>query len=185
MTKRENKNFNNLIPLLKSSNSEAFEESFRELHDNIFNYLFFKIGDSQTAEDLLQDVFVKLWENRYQLKEELSLPAYLYTIAKNLTANYYRHKIVVQNFQKELELRADQENFSSPLFHLELNELKNNFIKALEKLPGQQRTVFMMSRHDNLSHKEIANRLNISIKTVETHIGKALKSLRKALKSGS
>ncbi|HDL19438.1 MAG TPA: sigma-70 family RNA polymerase sigma factor, partial [Bacteroidetes bacterium] len=100
-------------------------------------------------------------------------------------ANYYRHKIVVQNFQKELELRADQENFSSPLFHLELNELKNNFIKALEKLPGQQRTVFMMSRYDNLSHKEIANRLNISIKTVETHIGKALKSLRKALKSGS
>ena len=183
MSSTHKKGYKTFVEQLRSSNIEAFEKIFKDFHENIFNFLFFKIGDTQTAEDILQDVFIKLWENRHNLKSDLSLASYLYTIAKNLTANYFRHKKVVQNFQKELEFKIEQADYPSQISNLELHELNENFIAALEKLPEQQRTVFMMSRFDQLSYKEIAERLGISIKTVETHIGKALKTLRTSIKS--
>ena len=174
-------NYAHLIRQIKSSNIEAFENVFKEFQENIFSYLYFKIGNSQVAEDILQDVFIKLWENRHQLKDNLSLPSYLYTIAKNLTLNYFRHQKVIQKFQKEIEFQTESIDSTSPLAELELNEINESLINTLEKLPKRQRVVFMMSRHDNLSYKEIAERLEISIKTVETQIGKALKMLRKIL----
>ena len=174
-------NYAHLIRQIKSSNIEAFENVFKEFQENIFSYLYFKIGNSQVAEDILHDGFIKLWENRHQLKDNLSLPSYLYTIAKNLTLNYFRHQKVIQKFQKEIEFQTESIDSTSPLAELELNEINESLINTLEKLPKRQRVVFMMSRHDNLSYKEIAERLEISIKTVETQIGKALKMLRKIL----
>jgi RNA polymerase sigma-70 factor, ECF subfamily len=182
MSIQQTKNYNKLIKRIKASNIGAFEEIFKEFQENIYSYLFFKLGDTQSAEDILQDVFVKLWENRHSLKPDLYLPSYLYTIAKNLTLNYFRHKNVVQKFQQEIELKTNQKESSSPLSQLELNELKSNLALAIQNLPDQQRTVFMMSRYDELSYKEIAERLGLSVKTVETHIGKALKTLRKMLR---
>ena len=182
MSINNKENCEELIQRIKSSNAEAFEEVFKSYHDELFNFLVYKVGDSQTAEDVLQDVFIKLWENRHQLKTNLSIKAYLYTIAKNLALNYIRHNKVVRKFQQELEMSISQDQSPTSQSALEFEEFSKNLFEVLEKLPEQQRLIFMMSRQSNLSHKDISERLNISIKTVETHIGRALKTLAKSLK---
>ncbi len=178
----EKEKYEDLIRRIKSSNAEAFEEVFKSYHDELYNFLVYKIGDSQTAEDILQDVFIKLWENRHQLKTNLSIKAYLYTIAKNLALNYFRHKKVILKFQQEIEMSSSQDQSPSPQSVLEFEEFSSKLFEVLENLPEQQRLIFMMSRQSNLSHKDISERLNLSIKTVETHIGRALKTLAKSLK---
>lgn len=89
---------------------------------------------------------------------------------------------MVRKFQQEIAIENPADKSLSPLSLLEFKEFNNKLIDVLENLPEQQRIVFMMSRYDNLSHKDIAERLNISIRTVETHIGRALKSIEKSLK---
>ena len=165
---------------IQRSDAEAFRSAFDLYQNGIFNFLAYKLSEVAVAEDIAQEVFIKLWENRHNLKVELSLKSYLYTIANNLALNHIRHNKVVLKFQQEWT-HETQEN-STPQDQFERAEFHDNLIKAIEELPEQNRIVFMMSRFDELSYKEISERLDISIKTVEGHIGKALKTLRKSLK---
>ena len=164
---------------IKRSDSAAFKSVFELYQEGLFNFLNYKLGETAVAEDIMQEVFVKLWENRHSLKEDLSLKSYLYTIANNLALNHIRHNKVVLQFQQE-ETQQERD-YSTPQDHLEESEFHANLLGAIEKLPEQNRIVFMMSRFEEFSYKEIAERLGISVKTVESHIGKALKTLRKSL----
>ena len=93
---------NNLIQQLKSSNVKSFNNVFQLYNKDLFNFLYYKLGDLQAAEDILQDVFITLWENRHHLKEGLSIQSYLYTLAKNLAFNYLRHqKVIIKYHQKQ------------------------------------------------------------------------------------
>ena len=164
---------------IKRSDSKAFKSAFDLLQAKLFAFLHYKLGDTAVAEDIVQEVFIKLWENRHQLKEELSLKSYLFTIANNLALNHIRHNKIVLKFQQEqkIELQVGDS------VHNEIakNELYESLLKAVAELPEKSRVVFMLSRFDDLSYKEIAGNLDISIKTVESHMGKALKLLRKSL----
>lgn len=185
MSINQEDHYKNLIRRLRSSDASAFEQLFRQYHQPIFNFLFYKLGESQTAEDILQDVFVLLWEKRHTVDENLSIKAFLYKIAENMALNHIRHHKVVLKYEQALTFQNQTEPFVSPQSRLEAEELRKNVADALKNLPEQQRIVFMMSRFENLAHKEIARRLNISVKTVETHIGKALKALAKEVKQFS
>lgn len=144
-------------------------------------FIFVKVRNSEDAKDIVQDTFIRIWETRHQLNENLSLKSYAYKIADNLALNYLRHNKVVSNFHQNLEIELLTEE--TPHLLLEKSEFQNHFLQAIEQLPTQTRIVFLMSRTEDLSYKEISERLNISVKTVESHIGKALKLLRDQLHS--
>lgn len=166
------------IQRIRASDRLAFKEFFELYEEPIYNFIRYKIGDSETVEDILQDTFVNLWESRHQLKDGLSLKSYIYTIANNLCLNFLRHRQVVLKYTA-----PDEEPFTSdsPQSLLETKEYRQAIFNCIAALPDHPRTVFMLSRIDELSYKEITERLSISIKTVESHIGKALKLLRACL----
>jgi RNA polymerase sigma-70 factor (ECF subfamily) len=166
---------------IKRSDSAAFRSAFDSFQAKLFAFIRYKLGDSAVAEDILQEVFIKLWENRHQLKEDLSLKSYLYTIANNLALNHLRHTKIVVRFQQEQ--KSEQQIGDSVHDELVKREIRENLLRTIEKLPEKNRMVFMLSRFDDLSYREIAEQLEISIKTVESHMGKALKLLRKELQS--
>ncbi len=165
---------------IKRSDSAAFKSAFDSFQAKLFAFLHYKLGDSAVAEDILQEVFIKLWENRHQLKEDLSLKSYLYTIANNLALNHLRHSKIVVRFQQEQ--KSEQQFGDSAHDELVKRETRENLLRAIEKLPEKNRMVFMLSRFDDLSYREIAGQLEISIKTVESHMGKALKLLREEIR---
>jgi RNA polymerase sigma-70 factor, ECF subfamily len=158
-----------------------FKIIFEQFQNDIYKYIYYLTGDNQAAEDILQDVFVKLWENRKSVQIERPIKSYLYTAAKNSSLNYIRHNKVIKKFEQSQKNISPKQSPPSFLSAIENEEFKINYLNAVKELPDQQRTIFMMSRHDNLSYNEISQRLNISTKTVETHIGRALKTLVKKL----
>jgi len=168
---------------IKFSDAEAFKTVFAFYHEGIFNFVHYKLGNAAAAEDIVQDVFIKLWENRHLIKEERSLKSYLFTIANNLALNYIRHARVAMKFQQEFNEESSLQE--SPQAALEKKEAHEKLLAGIAALPEKQRIVFMMSRIEQLSYQEIAERLDISIKTVESHIGNALKTLRQSLQNAA
>ena len=166
------------IKLIRRSNKDAFKTIFDYFQNEIFNYLVFKLNNIELAEDLLQDVFIKLWENRTNIDDKLSLKSYLYKIAKNLALNHLRHQKIVNDYAKSLTFHT-KVNPNNPQLIFEDKELRNHLLSAINKLPAKARIIFLLSKVDGLTYKEIAERLNISKKTVETQIVRSLKSIRK------
>jgi RNA polymerase sigma-70 factor (ECF subfamily) len=171
---------NELVKRLKASDHGAFRTVFDQWQQTIFNFLLFRTKDVARAEDLLQEVFLKLWDTRSRLDEKRSLRNYLYTIADNLALNEARHEKVVFKHREDtiVPLFTNTEN---PEFILEEKEWKSKLEGAIASLPEKPRIIFLMSRMEDLSYQEIADRLSISIKTVETHMVTALKCLRQTL----
>jgi RNA polymerase sigma-70 factor (ECF subfamily) len=169
-----------LVIRMKASDKEAFKAVFYLYQQCIFNFLFFKLNNAAVAEDLLQDVFLKLWQNRFGLDEHKSLQSYLYTIAANLTLNFYRSQNVRNNY---LQLQPKEPvEILTPFSLLESKELNSTITEAIKLLPDKIRIVFLMHRVENKSYKEIALCLNINVKTVESHISKALHLIRRQLR---
>jgi RNA polymerase sigma-70 factor (family 1) len=169
-----------LVKRVKASDKHAFEAIFNLYQENIYRFILFKISDSSLAEDLLQDVFLKCWNARTSLNEHQSIKNYLYTIADNLVLNHVRHLKVVTKHQQQAESRLFS-TIDSPDFILEEKEWSMRLQKAIEDLPEKTRAIFLMSRLEDLTYPEIADRLSLSYKTVEGHMVKALKMLREAL----
>ena len=151
-----------------------FKTLFDQYYTPLKNFIYYKSGDVDLAEDLVQDVFMKLWEKREEIKEE-TVKSYLYTIANNLFLNKVRHEKVVLNFA---EKQTDQKNTESPQEVLEEKEFKQELEQTISKMPEKQREVFLMNRIDELTYKEIAERLKLSVKAVEKRMHGALNFLR-------
>ncbi|MCP9612542.1 RNA polymerase sigma-70 factor [Coprobacter tertius] len=132
------------------------------------------------AEEIVQDTMLFLWENRLDLKPEMSLKSLLFTIVKNKALNRQAHESMKSKVMQDMIARYE-EIFDDPDFYLE-NELMALFSNALNKMPKEFRITFDMNRIDGLTHKEIASRLNISPQTVNYRICQILKRLREDLK---
>ncbi|MEJ1238375.1 RNA polymerase sigma-70 factor [Chryseolinea sp. T2] len=168
---------NDLVKRLKASDPDAFKTVFCMWQEAIFNFLLYKTRDTARAEDLLQEAFLKLWNARTSLNENQSVKNYLYAIADNLVLNEIRHDKVVARHQADLD-KVLFTNTENPEFILEEKEWKEKLEGAIASLPEKPRIIFLMSRLEDLSYQEIADRLSISIKTVESHMVKALKHMR-------
>jgi len=163
-------------------NSDVFSlNEFRQLFDQYFkqvkNFTYYKLGDVDAAEDIAQECFVKVWENREKVKPE-SAKSYLYTIANNLTINQLKRQKVILKF---LSRRSKLEHNENPQFGMELEEFSQHLQDAVTSLSEKQRIVFLMNRIDSLTYAEIANRLGISVKAVEKRMTGALMSLRETI----
>lgn len=146
----------------------------------VFAKSFLKVEDD--INDILQDVFVKLWLSREKIGKVETFNSYLFTIAKNAIVSYFREKSKDQKFEarvKEILVNAEKEYNDE----LEYKDLKQNLESIIEQLPEKRKQIFKLSREEGLSNKEIAERLDISIKTVEDHMRHALQFIRKHLKT--
>lgn len=168
-----------LVQRIKLSDTEAFRELFEIYQRDIFNFLHFKLGNIEAAEDFVQDVFIKIWERRGQLRENTSVKSFLFTIARQAALNHLRHNKIVLKFQVEQTNKVSAEQ--AEYLEFERIELQNVLMRAIINLPLKSRIIFMMNRFEELTYNEIADRLNVSVKTVESHMGRALKLLRESL----
>lgn len=161
----------------------AFEAVFKSHFKPLHAYAQALLKDSDTAEEIVQTVFLKLWEKRDAIHINVSLKAYLYKTAYNDSMNHLRHQKVKMKHWEHQQYEMSQ-NTSQAAFGFESNqeeELSKRIDRALDHLPLKCRMVFELSRFEELKYQEIAHRLDISIKTVEAHMGKALKILRTEL----
>lgn len=159
---------------------EEFKTAFEEYYNALCNYAYTFLNDKNICEDIVQEVFVKIWEKKQDLIGSPSLRFYLFTAVRNnclsrIQENRKEQFIQSDNIEKELAKLPD-ENQEEDASYLPLIR------KAMSLLPPKCKDVFLLSRISNLSYKEIAGMLGISIKTVENQIGKALKILRNFIK---
>lgn len=136
--------------------------------------------DLDDAEEIVQDVFVNFWNNQHKINIKISLKAYLYSSVRNASLNKKKH-IKIREQYKEHNERELESNSVDLENEMNATELEIKIKNAIDKLPLKRRKIFIMSRYDDLKYKEIAEKLNISIKTVENQMGSALKFLRKEL----
>ncbi len=174
------------VSALIKGEKKAFEAVYLDYFDMLFHLALGYIGERETAHGLVQDTFAKLWEHRKELHNETNIRNYLYTITKNSCLNHLRQQeIVFRNNRDYLipELRYRQEALES--FGDSFDDVENLIGKvdeAIEHLPENIRTTFKLNRFESLTYVQIAEKLDISPKTVEARISKALKILRKDLK---
>lgn len=142
---------------------------------NLANYLYYKFGNVDQANDIAQDAFIKLWENCANVPPEKA-KAFLYTVANNASLNQIAHQKVVLKYAQHSD--SGKSNSESPEFILEEKQFKDKLQNAIGNLSEAQRTAFLMNRIDGKKYTEIAEMLGISIKAVEKRIHGALVSLR-------
>lgn len=167
------------LQAISCGDQKAFDELFKKYFPKIRKFLYGFLESDAEAEDLAQDVFVKLWQNRSFLLNVDNLNAYLYRMSKNMLFNYLKHPRIkeLNSISNFLEIPT-MEKLEEILFAQELEELIDN---TIEKMPAQRKAIFNLSRKDRLTNAEIATRLKISKRTVEAHISAALSDLRKVI----
>ena len=171
-----------LVGLVTEGSEMAFERFFKTYFKSLHAYAFVMLQDEIMAEEIVQQVFYKIWERKENFKVHTSVKAFLYKSVYNECLNYLKHQKHKVDHQNHV-LYANRSGVSdeSAAFRVELGELETSLHKAMNELPEQCRTIFYMSRFDELKYREIATQLGLSIKTVEAQMGKALKAMRKKL----
>lgn len=169
-----------IVALLAKRDEQVFEQVFKTHFKNLHAYAFTIVKDEMVAEEIVQDVFYKIWERPEKLSIGSSVAAYLYRAVHNESLNHLKHLKVRSKYQLHAVHQMKNETDSASK-KIQLKELESKLCRALQELPEQCRTVFQLSRFEELKYREIADKLNISIKTVENQMGKALKLLRMKL----
>jgi RNA polymerase sigma-70 factor (ECF subfamily) len=155
----------------------AFEQLFKTHFKALHAYASVMLHYDSHAEEIVQGMFLKLWEKRDHLDVQIAIKAYLYKCVHNDCLNYLSHKKIVLKYQDHAAFTMNGQTGRTSE-KIELNELQERLREALNELPEQCRTVFQMSRFEELKYREIADQLGLSVKTIENQMGKALKILR-------
>jgi RNA polymerase sigma-70 factor (ECF subfamily) len=166
-----------LAQSLATRDEAAFEAVFKMHFKNLHAYACSITKEETAAEEVVQNVFVKLWERSEALSITGSVAAYLYRAVYNESLNYLKHQKVRSAYGQHVTHTMKNENEHAGK-SLSLKELEGRLAEAMNELPEQCRTIFQLSRFEELRYREIADRLGLSIKTVENQMGKALKILR-------
>jgi RNA polymerase sigma-70 factor (ECF subfamily) len=168
----------NKLSISPFSSLAGYEKLFKQYYGSLCIYARNIIKDSDSAEDIVHEVFIKLWEKRNEINPEQSIKSYLFTAVHNRCLNYIRDN---KKFTERDEYFENSDLISEETESVEQSELEAKVFNAMNKLPEKCREVFHMCKIDELKYAEVAEKLGISIKTVENQMGKALKVLREEL----
>lgn len=169
-----------VITALKAGEEKVFDAVYRHYFRRLCAFCSQYVSEQEEIEEIVQETMIWLWENRCSLLAELTLKTLLFTIVKNKALNRLSHLEIRRKVHQEIVEKFENE-FDNPDFYLG-NELLRLYEEALKQLPEEYREAYEMSRNQHLTHKEIAERLNVSPQTVNYRIGQSLKLLRVALK---
>lgn len=167
--------------IIFKDDEKAFQEIFFDFFDPLCTFAHRYIQEKEKCEDIVQEVFFQLWQNRKKIVITTSAHNYLVTNVKNACINFLRHQELEKAYIERLSIKIETSSTNSETI-LTLSELEEIINATLAKLPDNVRYSFKMSRFEDKTYTQIATECNISIKTVEAHIGKALKLLRQELK---
>ena len=165
------------IAALKTGDATAYEKIFKAYYGYAYSAAYRLTRDANTAKDACQEVFLELWKNHQKLTVKNSLKSYIHRGVINRSLNIMKSR--KHHAGQELTLVTEKPSHQTPHKVLEHSELAQQIQAGIDSLPERCRQVFVLSRHEGKSYKEIASALNISVKTVENQMLKALKTLRK------
>ena len=170
-----------IFEAIKMDDSEAYEKVFRAYYRPMTSYAFRFLGNLSESESVVQDVFLRLWQKRAEIMITSSLMHYLFRSVKNHCINFLEHERIKTKYQAVvIQNEADRNDY--PEFFPELDLMKR-IETAIAALPPKRQEIFRLAREEGLKYREIADRLELSVKTVETQMSMALKQLRESLKS--
>ncbi|MFC2115636.1 RNA polymerase sigma-70 factor [Bacteroidota bacterium] len=167
------------IRKIQQGDIHAYEMLFRKYYETLCQWAHRYLHDKDSAEEVVQDLFYHLWRDRAELNIKVSLKSYLYKAVSNNCL------MILKKQSRRSAIEADiatQSESSQAHDTLETSEIREVVSKTLDELPERPATIFRMSRYDGLKYREIAEKLSISVKTVEANMGKALEMFRKNLK---
>ena len=172
-----------LIRRLKKEDKQAFEIIFNQYRQKLYYFTLGYLHSQAEAEEIIQNVFISLWENRDILSEVYPIRSFLYKVTVNHIYNYFRHELIRQKYADHIAIQQGTDNSSEE--NILLNDLQHVIDSLVDELPLQQQVIYKLSRHDGLTHAEIASHLGLSIRSVENQIYRALKFIRGKLKQES
>lgn len=167
-----------IVSAIREGNTAAFQQVFDTCYDGLCHYAFTILKNSDEAEDIVQTMFMKLWEKRESLDIQHTVKSYLYRAVYNQCMNHLEHRAVRNKYANQEGAWLD--GTQGP--EVFVDELYDRIKKVVEVLPPQCRTIFIMSRYEELRYSEIAEKLNISVNTIQNQVCKALRILREELK---
>lgn len=177
-----------LLVQIQKGNMEAFEKLYFNMQPRLFAFSRKFIDDPEIARDIVQEIFHEFWENRHTSRIQTSVKAYLFRSLHNKCLNFIRNQKVQEKYTSYVEVKLKEAEllyFDQDMGGYKsifLQEIQDIFKKSMENLPESCREVFILSRMEGLTNKEIAEKLNISLRTVENQIYRALKTLKVNLK---
>ena len=165
---------------LKDGSEKAFKKIYEHYLNDIFSYSLALVRSEEAAEEIVQEVFLRLWLNAETLVPELSLRSYLFTIARNLSFDFLRKAANSRKLREEIFYSGSalHDRTQEELIHAEYDLLRK---KAIETLPPKRRRIYTLSREEGMSYEDISRELGISISTVKTQMSKALQSMKEYL----
>lgn len=166
-----------LVNLLIWDNETAFSELYVRYKDKLHYFCLSLLKSEEETNDIVQEIFIRLWESRIFINPNLSFSSFLYTIARNRILNYFRDMDIDAKAKSILAQNkpVEEDVIESNLIY---TEYQNILKEAIEQLSPQRKKIFNMSRMDNLTHKEIAEQLGISVNTVQEHISESLRFIK-------
>lgn len=180
MEKLDTQQENFLLSALRQDNKEAFSLLFQKYYTDLVMFCGNFVRDKSSCEDIVQSIFLKLWNDRKNIRIETSLKSYLLRAVRNSCFDEFRHLEIVRQYESDPDHSVldsyDTENY------ILYSDLSAHLQQALDQLPAAYREAFEMNRFEGLKYREIAVRLNVSERTVEVRVSKALEMLRKLLK---
>jgi RNA polymerase sigma-70 factor (ECF subfamily) len=173
-------NENELLARVAEGDEKAFGPLFHHYRPRIYSYAFHLFGNAGLADELVQEVFLKVWVNRQKLSDVLHFEAWLFVVARNMVFDTLKQQAKEASARKQMAALPAQDN-NIVDNHILSKENEQRLQDALERLSPQQKLIFTLSRHQGMKHEEIAHHLNISRNTVKTHLVHALRTLRDTL----
>ncbi len=169
-----------IIRRIRQGDKGQFESLFRSSYASLVLYAKKLIRDNDTAEEIVQDLFVRLWQDKEKIRIQSSLNGYLFRSVHNRCLHHIEHNKVIEKHAREMSLKKEDDS-ESPSDLIQYNELYLKITRILDRLPEKCGRIFCMNRFEGMKYAEIAEKLSVSVKTVEANMGKALREFRKAL----
>jgi RNA polymerase sigma-70 factor, ECF subfamily len=177
----ENISDNLLVKMIRQNDKSAFKLLYDRYSRKIYFFALKYLGNDVEAEELVQSVFINVWENRVTLDPENSVKSYIYKAAVNHIYNYLKKKAIHTRFI-ESQIHKDEPGSNVSDDEIIFHDLEKSINLVVESMPSQQQKIFQLSRYEGLTHKEIARKLDLSVRTVENQMYRALKKLKTSLK---